>query len=135
MLLDALIALLVSLAALWLVLAIVLIVKRPDSETIKSAAKLPHDLIAMIRTLLREDQIPRSARLRLWILLVYLISPIDLVPDFIPVIGYADDVVITAFLLRGTARAVGADALENAWSGGEENLQVVLRLCGLAGRT
>lgn len=135
MLWDALIAIAISLASIWLLLAIVLIVKRPDRDTIAAASKLPRELVSMARTLLRDDQLPRVAKIRLWILLGYLISPIDLVPDFVPLIGYADDVIVTAFLLRGTARSVGPDALANAWTGGEENLEVVLRLCGIAARS
>lgn len=135
MLLDAFTAILISLAAVWFLLALTLIVKRPDKETIAAASKLPRELVAMARTLLREDRLPRGARVRLWILLVYLISPIDLVPDFVPLIGYADDVIITAILLRGTVRSVGPEALEDAWSGSEDNLEVVRRLCGIAGRS
>ncbi|MBI2691270.1 MAG: DUF1232 domain-containing protein [Solirubrobacterales bacterium] len=135
MLVDALIAIVISLTVVWLVIALVLVVKRPDRETIAAVAKLPGELVSMIRTLLREDQLPRAARIRLWILLGYLISPIDLVPDFIPVIGYADDVIVTAILLRGTARSVGADALREAWPGSSDNLKAILRLCGISDRS
>jgi uncharacterized membrane protein YkvA (DUF1232 family) len=128
---DALLALVVSFIAVWLLLAIVLLVKRPDRETIAAASRLPGELIRMTRILLRDDALPRGARVRLWILLGYLISPIDLIPDFIPLIGYADDVIVTAILLRGTARSTGPEALEAAWPGSEANLEVVFRLCGL----
>jgi uncharacterized membrane protein YkvA (DUF1232 family) len=131
MLLDALIALAASLAALWLALAFILLVKRPDRATIIAASKLPGEIVSMTRALLRADQLPRGARVRLWILLVYLVSPIDLVPDFVPLIGYADDAIITAVLLRGTARSIGAKALENAWTGSEVNLAVLMKLCGI----
>lgn len=128
---DAVLGVVISLAAIWLLLAIVLLVKRPDRATIAAASKLPGDLVRLSRNLLRDGDLPRGARIRLWILLVYLLSPIDLVPDFVPLIGYADDVVVTTFLLRGTARAIGQEAIEDAWSGSEANLDVVLRLCGL----
>lgn len=129
---NALIAILVSLVAVWIALALVLLVRRPDRETISAAAKLPGDLVRLAHNLLRSDGLPRGARVRLWILLGYLISPIDLVPDFIPLIGYADDLIVTAILLRGTARSIGQDSLSAAWPGSDSNLEVVLRLCGLS---
>jgi uncharacterized membrane protein YkvA (DUF1232 family) len=135
MLLNALVAIAVSLAAIWMLFALVLIIKRPDGATIAAAAKLPRELVSMARVLLRDDQLPRAAKARLWILLAYLVSPVDLIPDFVPVIGYADDVIVTAILLRGTVRSVGREALEDAWSGSEENLEVVRRLCGIAGQS
>lgn len=134
MLLNALIVIAISVTAVWLSLAIVLVVKRPDRDTIIAASKIPGELVSMARALLREDQLPRAARVRLWFLIGYLISPIDLIPDFVPAIGYADDLIVAAILLRGTARSVGREALEDAWTGSTENLEVVLRLCGLAGQ-
>jgi uncharacterized membrane protein YkvA (DUF1232 family) len=70
-------------------------------------------------------------RVRLWLLLGYLALPVDLVPDFIPVIGYADDAVIVALALRSVTRHAGADALERHWPGTPEGLAAVRRLAGL----
>jgi uncharacterized membrane protein YkvA (DUF1232 family) len=52
-----------------------------------------------------------SSDLRLWLLLAYLALPIDLVPDFIPMLGYADDAIVVAIVLRSVVRRAGADAL------------------------
>lgn len=57
-----------------------------------------------------------------------LAVPIDPVPDFIPVIGYADDAVIAAVVLRATVRAAGVEALRRHWPGTPEGLDAVLRL-------
>jgi uncharacterized membrane protein YkvA (DUF1232 family) len=56
--------------------------------------------------------------------------PIDLVPDFIPVLGYADDVVVVAIVLRSVIRAAGPEALERHWPGTPEGLRVIHTLCG-----
>ena len=72
-----------------------------------------------------------GVRVRLALLLVYLLSPIDLVPDFLPVIGYADDVVIVALVLRSVVARAGADAVERHWPGTPEGLQLMLKLAGL----
>lgn len=66
------------------------------------------------------------------LLLIYLILPIDLIPDFIPVIGYADDAIIVALALRSVTRRAGSAALETHWPGAPEGLQVVQRLVGIA---
>jgi uncharacterized membrane protein YkvA (DUF1232 family) len=57
--------------------------------------------------------------------------PIDLVPDVIPIIGYADDVVVVAVVLRSVVRRAGADVVRRHWPGSEQGLAVVLRLAGL----
>ena len=56
-------------------------------------------------------------RVRLWLLLAYLLFPLDVVPDVVPVLGYADDVVVVALVLRSVVRAAGAPAVQRAWPG------------------
>jgi uncharacterized membrane protein YkvA (DUF1232 family) len=65
------------------------------------------------------------------VLLGYLAIPIDLIPDFIPVIGYADDAIIIALVLRSVTRAVGPAALDEHWPGTPEGLAALRRLCRL----
>ena len=54
-------------------------------------------------------------RVRLWLLTGYLAMPIDLVPDVIPVLGYADDAIIVAIALRSVVRRAGIDAVRGHW--------------------
>jgi hypothetical protein len=54
------------------------------------------------------------------------------VPDVVPVLGYADDVVVVALALRSVVRTAGRDALTRSWPGGPAGLDVVLRLAGLS---
>jgi uncharacterized membrane protein YkvA (DUF1232 family) len=63
--------------------------------------------IALVRRLLTDPHAPRRARVALLALLAYLLWPIDLIPDFIPVLGWIDDVVIAALVLRYVARVIG----------------------------
>ena len=79
----------------------------------------------------RTSSLPRGIRWRLGLLLAYLALPIDLVPDFIPVAGYADDVLLVAWVLRSVVRAAGPEALERHWPGTPQGLQVVRRLAGV----
>jgi uncharacterized membrane protein YkvA (DUF1232 family) len=81
----------------------------------------------------RHSSLPRRVRWRLWLLLGYLLVPIDLVPDFLPVVGYADDAIVIALVLRSVTRAAGPEALERHWRGTPEGLAVVRRLVRLDG--
>ena len=69
--------------------------------------------------------------MRLGLLLGYLLCPVDLVPDVIPVLGYADDVVVVAWALRSVVRRAGGEALTRHWPGEPAGLAVVRRLAGL----
>jgi uncharacterized membrane protein YkvA (DUF1232 family) len=69
-------------------------------------------------------------RVRLWLLLGYLAMPIDLVPDVIPVIGYADDAIVVALVLRSVVRRAGPDAVVRHWPGTPDGLAAVQRLTG-----
>jgi uncharacterized membrane protein YkvA (DUF1232 family) len=65
-------------------------------------------------------------------LLGYLALPIDLIPDFVPLIGYADDAIIVALALRSVARRAGTDAIVAHWPGSEVGLRTVLHAIGLS---
>src|SRR6185437_8075747 len=98
---------------------------------IRDALRLLPDLVRLLRRLAGARTLPRGVRIRLWLLLAYLAMPFDLVPDFIPVIGYADDAVIVAFALRSVTRRAGHAALDRHWPGTPDGLAAVRRLAGL----
>jgi uncharacterized membrane protein YkvA (DUF1232 family) len=127
------IALAVSLAALWLllVLALALAAGRPSKVRIVEALRLLPDVLRLVRRLAADPELPRTLRVRLWLLLAYLALPFDLIPDFLPVVGYADDAVIVAWTLRAVVRRAGPAALERHWPGSSEGLAVVQRLAGM----
>ena len=120
-----------GLLLLWGALVAALWMARPDELRLRDAMRLLPDLVRMLRRLAGDDQLPRGVRVRLWLLLGYLAFPIDLVPDVIPVIGYADDAVIVALALRSVTRVAGAAALDRHWPGTPEGLRAVRRLAGL----
>ena len=103
----------------------------PDKTRLRDALRLVPDVVRLLRRLAGDRALPRSVRFRLWLLLIYLISPIDLIPDFIPVLGYADDAIIVAIALRSITRRAGPEAVEQHWSGTPEGLATVLGLAGL----
>jgi len=107
----------VALAATYLLLLAVLLVSRPKGGLLQEAVRLLPDTLRLLHRLARDRTLPRGVRVRLWLLLVYLASPIDLVPDFLPVVGYADDVVVVVLTLRSVVRHAGPDALGRHWPG------------------
>jgi uncharacterized membrane protein YkvA (DUF1232 family) len=120
-----------GLLLLWGVLLLLLWRARPPDLTVREALRLLPDLVRMVRRLAADRSVPRGVRVRLWLLLAYLLSPVDLVPDVVPVLGYADDVVVVALALRSVVRASGTAAVRRAWPGGAAGLAVVSRLAGL----
>jgi uncharacterized membrane protein YkvA (DUF1232 family) len=82
---------LLALAVFWLVLIGALLLARPTGAVVTEAVRLLPDLLRLLRRLATDTSLPRGVRVRLWLLLAYLAMPLDLVPDFIPVLGYADD--------------------------------------------
>ncbi|WP_046772407.1 YkvA family protein [Jiangella alkaliphila] len=122
-----------GLLLLWLLLLAALWRSRPDELGARDALRLLPDLIRLLRRLAGDSTLPRGVRVRLWLLLGYLLMPIDLVPDFIPVIGYADDAVVVAIALRSVTRRAGPEALDRHWPGTPDGLQALRRLAGIAG--
>jgi uncharacterized membrane protein YkvA (DUF1232 family) len=116
---------------LWLVLLALLWRTRPDGLTVRDALRLLPDVVRLVRRLAADRSLPRRLRVRLWLLLAYLLSPVDLVPDVVPVLGYADDVVVVAWALRSVVRSAGDEALVRHWPGDPAGLTVVRRLAGL----
>ncbi|WP_285116178.1 DUF1232 domain-containing protein [Leifsonia sp. fls2-241-R2A-40a] len=94
----------------------------------RAIARLGPDVVRLIRRLAVDPAVPRATRWWLVALLVYLLLPIDLIPDFLPVIGYADDAIITAIALRFAIKHAGFGALERNWPGTADGLASVLSL-------
>jgi uncharacterized membrane protein YkvA (DUF1232 family) len=103
----------------------------PDHATLREALRLLPDLIRLLRRLAGDPSVPRGVRVRLALLLAYLLTPIDLIPDLIPVLGYADDAIIVAIALRSVTRHAGAAALDRHWPGTPAGLATLRQLAGL----
>jgi uncharacterized membrane protein YkvA (DUF1232 family) len=128
---QVLLSVLGGLLLLWVALMMALWMTKPDDVRLRDAMRLLPDLLRLLKRLAGDDSLPRGVRVRLWLLLGYLAMPIDLVPDFIPVLGYADDAVVVAVALRSVTRRAGPQALDRHWPGTPEGLAAVRRLAGL----
>jgi uncharacterized membrane protein YkvA (DUF1232 family) len=130
---DAAIAVIGGVVLIYAVLLVLLALyarKHPETVSMKEALRLLPDLLGLLRRLTADRSLPRGIRVRLVLLLVYLASPFDLVPDFLPVIGYADDVIIVALVLRSVIRKAGHGPLERHWAGTPAGLAIIQRLAG-----
>jgi uncharacterized membrane protein YkvA (DUF1232 family) len=78
----------------------------------------------------KDRRVPLLRRAGLGLLGGYLISPIDLIPDFIPRIGLLDDAALAAVALRGVVRSAGPEVVAEHWRGSSRSLNLVLRLAG-----
>ena len=128
---DALIGVACALLVAWIVLIIVLAVARPTGGLLREALRVLPDVLRLIRRLAADKALPRGVRVRLALLLAYLAIPIDLVPDFIPVLGYADDVIVVTLVLRSVVRRAGLDAVRTHWPGTDDGFIALARLTGL----
>ncbi|WP_372595263.1 DUF1232 domain-containing protein [Actinotalea sp.] len=120
-----------GLLVLWAGLLGVLWAGRPDELRLRELMRLLPDVVRLLSRLAADSSLPRGVRLRLWLLLGYLASPVDLVPDVVPVIGYADDAVVVALVLRSVVRRAGGDAVDRHWPGTPEGLAALRRAARL----
>ncbi|CAN5270191.1 DUF1232 domain-containing protein [soil metagenome] len=128
---GTLIAVTIGLVIVWTALLIALAAARPRDLSVSDALRLLPDTVVLMRRLAADSELPRGIRVRLLLLLIYLILPFDLIPDFVPFLGYADDAIVIAIALRSVARRAGPEALFEHWPGTPEGLQSVRRLAGI----
>jgi uncharacterized membrane protein YkvA (DUF1232 family) len=115
----------VLLAYLGVVLGLVLAGRRTDARAL--AGFVP-DCVVLCRRLLADSRVPRRHKALLIGLVGYLASPLDLIPDFIPVIGQLDDVLIAVLTLRTVRRGIRRSIVRQHWPGPPQSLRVVERV-------
>ncbi|HTL87698.1 MAG TPA: YkvA family protein [Acidimicrobiia bacterium] len=112
------------LVASWLVL-LVLAARLPKGVAKDLAAFLPN-CVTMLRKLRKDPRVPRRAKVAVAFAAVWAISPIDLIPEFLPVIGPLDDIVVIALALRYAGRQVPREVVLEAWPGKPELIERLL---------
>jgi uncharacterized membrane protein YkvA (DUF1232 family) len=112
-----------------LIVVLLLFGRRKDAREV---ARFLPDCIVLFKRLLRDVRVPRRAKVVLGLLVLYLVMPLDLVPDFIPVAGQLDDAVLVAVTIAYVARSAGRDVIEELWPGSERALRAVLAFASAA---
>ena len=111
-------------AGTWALL--VLLARRLPPGLLRDLARFVPDCVTTTRRLRRDPRVPRRAKIAVALAGLWVLSPIDLVPEFLPVIGPLDDVVVVALALRYAARRVPRDVLVAAWPGEPRILERLL---------
>jgi uncharacterized membrane protein YkvA (DUF1232 family) len=93
----------------------------------KELALLLPNLILLFKDLARDSRVPRGSKALLLFGALWFASPIDLIPEFIPVLGPLDDAVVAALILRHLLRSSGAEVVADHWRGDPGTLERLLR--------
>ena len=120
----------IGLLTVWALLIALLWLLRPREVQLRELIRIIPDLLRLIRDLLADRNVPLSARIALGGLLVWLLNPIDLIPEFIPVLGPLDDVVVAVLVLRHVRRKIGLEDLRRRWPGTPEGFAVLSGILG-----
>jgi len=100
----------------------------------KEFALLLPNLLVLFKCLGRDPRVPRGSKALLVVGALWIASPIDLIPEFIPVLGPLDDAVVAALILRHLIRTAGPDVVTEYWRGDPATLARILRLSAVQAR-
>ncbi|MDQ3957773.1 MAG: YkvA family protein [Actinomycetota bacterium] len=104
----------------------------PAPTSLKEYALLAPRLVRLLWKLARDPRVPARSKATLFILAGYLLSPVDIVPDFIPGIGQLDDLVLAAFALDQMLNRVPDEVVREHWDGDEDVLEVVRNILDIS---
>ena len=120
----------VGIALLWAVLLVLFWFLRPKGVSVREVVRIVPDVVRMLRSILRDPASPLDVRLVLIGLLAWIVSPIDLIPEFIPVLGPMDDAVVAVVALRYVRRRVGVAAMRARWPGTDDGFALLGSVVG-----
>lgn len=102
-----------------------------DGNAALSVLRLIGDVILLLKDLATDPRVPRADKIAAGVAAAYLVTPIDLVPDWLPVFGQADDVAVVTLALRRLLNGAGYDVIYELWRGSDEGLALLLTLAGV----
>ncbi len=133
--LTPLVGVLVGMVAVWLLFIALLWVLRPRDVRLGELVRVVPDILRLCRDVLADGQAPLGPRLAIAGLVVWLVNPIDLIPEFIPILGPLDDVVVAVLVLRYVRRRLGTDELRSRWPGSPEGFALLQSVIGAGSPT
>lgn len=128
--LNPLLGVLAALIALWAILLILFWVLRPKGVSVREILGVVPDVVRLLRSLIGDRSAPLDVRLVLVGLLAWILSPIDLIPEFIPGLGPLDDVIVAIVAFRYVRRRVGVEDLRARWRGSSDGFNLLLKVIG-----
>ena len=127
---STLLGIVVALVTVWAILLVLFWILRPKGVPVRELLGLIPDVLRLLRSVIGDRSAPIDVRLVLLVLLAWILSPIDLIPEFIPVLGPLDDVVVAVVAMRYVRRRVGVEDLRSRWSGSDQGFALLLRVIG-----
>jgi uncharacterized membrane protein YkvA (DUF1232 family) len=124
----------VGLLILWAALLVLFWVLRPKGVAARELIRVVPDLVRMLRSLVADPGSPLDVRLVLVGLLAWIVSPIDLIPEFIPVLGPLDDVLVAIVALRYVRRRIGVNQMRARWPGTDDGFALLGTVVGFEPR-
>ncbi|HLB61915.1 MAG TPA: DUF1232 domain-containing protein [Actinomycetota bacterium] len=112
---------------IWLLLVVLLLAAGRRTAARELATLVPN-IAVLFQGLLRDRRVSRGSKVLLAISIVWIVSPIDLIPEFVPVAGPLDDAIVAALVLRWVLRRTDRSVLEEHWRGDPATLDTILRL-------
>jgi uncharacterized membrane protein YkvA (DUF1232 family) len=118
-----------TLLAVWLIAVVVLLWMGRKTLARELITLLPN-LLRLFRGLIGDPRVPRGSKALLVLGAVWLASPIDLIPEFVPGVGPIDDAVVAALVLRHLVKRAGPDVVRDHWQGDPRTIGLILRAAG-----
>jgi uncharacterized membrane protein YkvA (DUF1232 family) len=128
--LGTVIAILVGIAVAWLILIVLFWVLRPKNVPLRELVRLVPDVVRLLRRIVGDGSVSLDVRFVVVLLTLWILSPIDLIPEFIPVLGPFDDVVVAIVGLRYIRRRMGSEQIEARWTGTAEGFALLTQVVG-----
>ena len=128
--LELILGLVVGLLILWIALLAMFFVLRPKDVPSRELLAVVPDVLRLLRSLVRDRSVPTDVRIVVIGLVAWILSPIDLIPEFIPVLGPLDDVVVAVVAMRYVRRRVGIVDLAERWQGTPDGFTLLTRVIG-----
>ena len=127
---DIAVAVVLGLAAAWGLLVVILWLLRPRGVSARELVGLVPSVARLVHSLMRDRLVPMDVRVVLVAVTLWLLSPIDLIPEFVPVLGPLDDVVVAILGLRYVRRRLGRAELARRWTGSDDSFALLRRVLG-----
>jgi uncharacterized membrane protein YkvA (DUF1232 family) len=121
----------IAVVVLWLV-AVLVLLRLGRRMLARELLTLLPNLLRLFRDLLRDPRVPRSSKALLVLGGLWLASPIDLIPEFLPAIGGIDDAIVAALVLRHLVKRAGPEVVREHWHGDPRTIDLVLRVARAA---
>ena len=128
--LGVIMGIIVALVVLWAVFLLLFFALRPKGVSVREMIGVIPDVLRLLRSVISDGSTPLDVRLVLIGLTAWILSPIDLIPDFIPVLGPLDDIVVAVVAMRYVRRRVGIEDLRKRWVGTPDGFALLARVIG-----